>query len=229
MNKKFSTLAASMLLATAVGTVSAQSASGDAPYFSKSGRPALNTVSTVTDGRAYQLSNGHHVLVMKKIPDGKAGYYYRLAFVPYGEANLGESLWIIEPDAENSTTVNGPAFRFRNLAHNYCISYDIAKVQQYDGPWTPTNLGGKAVAWSWMRSASGNDLTIARTPEAFFEKDSVMTLIPLYDKGGEVAAVKYATKDVKGKVSQLQIKPYEAGAVWLNKFDLNTLLQTQEF
>ena len=228
MNKKFSTLAASMLLATAVGTVSAQSASGDAPYFSKSEAPALNTVATVTDGRAYQLSNGHHVLVMKKIPDGKAGFYYRLAFVPFGEANLGESLWIIETDDENSSSVNGPAFRFRNLAHNYCISYDIAKVQQYDGPWEPTNLGGKAVAWSWMRSTSGGDLTIGRTPEAYFDKDSVMTLIPLYDKGGEVAAVKYAAKDVKNKVSQLQIRPYEAGPVWLNKFDLNTLLQTQE-
>ena len=228
MNKKFSTLAASMLLATAVGTVSAQSASGDVTYFNKSEAPALNTVATVTDGRAYQLSNGHHVLVMKKIPDGKAGFYYRLAFVPFGEANLGESLWIIETDEENSSSVNGPAFRFRNLAHNYCISYDIAKVQQYDGPWEPTNLGGQAVAWSWMRSTSGGDLTIGRTPEAYFDKDSVMTLIPLYDKGGEVAAVKYAAKDVKNKVSQLQIRPYEAGPVWLNKFDLNTLLQTQE-
>ena len=124
MNKKFSTIAASMLLATAVGTVSAQSASGDVTYFNKSEAPALNTVATVTDGRAYQLSNGHHVLVMKKIPDGKAGFYYRLAFVPFGEANLGESLWIIETDEENSSSVNGPAFRFRNLAHNYCISYD---------------------------------------------------------------------------------------------------------
>ena len=79
-----------------------------------------------------------------------------------------------------------------------------------------------------MRSTSGGDLTIGRTPEAYFDKDSVMTLIPLYDKGGEVAAVKYAAKDVKNKVSQLQIRPYEAGPVWLNKFDLNTLLQTQE-
>ena len=53
-----------------------------------------------------------------------------------------------------------------------------------------------------------------------------MTLIALDDN--KVAAVKYATKEVAGKVSSLQIKPYVAGPVWLNQLDLNAMLQTQE-
>ena len=65
MNKKFSTLVASLLLATTVGTVSAQ---GVANY-SKSSAPSLfETVDKVTDGRVYQLSDGYRVLVMKNLP-----------------------------------------------------------------------------------------------------------------------------------------------------------------
>ena len=89
-----------------------------------------------------------------------------------------------------------------------------------------SNLGGNAVAWSWMRSEEGRDLQIARTPESYITPDSVMTLIALDDN--KVAAVKYATKEVAGKVSSLQIKPYVAGPVWLNQLDLNAMLQTQE-
>lgn len=77
-----------------------------------------------------------------------------------------------------------------------------------------------------MRSEEGRDLQIARTPESYITPDSVMTLIALDDN--KVAAVKYATKEVAGKVSSLQIKPYVAGPVWLNQLDLNAMLQTQE-
>ncbi len=217
MNKKFSTLVASLLLAGTVGTVSAQD------YFTKSSAPALNTVEKVTDGRAYQLSDGYNVLVMKQVPDGKAGFTYQLQFVPYYEANLGESLWIVK--TEKSNNENGIAFRFVNLAYNYPISYDPAKAYDYKGEWKASNLGGEAVAWSWMRSEEGGDLSIARTPEAYITPDSVMTMIPLAD--GKISAVKYATKEVTGKVSQLRMKPFVAGPVWLNKYDLNTMLQTQ--
>ena len=217
MNKKFSTLVASLLLAGTVGTVSAQD------YFTKSSAPALNTVEKVTDGRAYQLSDGYNVLVMKQVPDGKAGVTYQLQFVPYYEANLGESLWIVK--TEKSNNENGIAFRFVNLAYNYPISYDPAKAYDYKGEWKASNLGGEAVAWSWMRSEEGGDLSIARTPEAYITPDSVMTMIPLAD--GKISAVKYATKEVTGKVSQLRMKPFVAGPVWLNKYDLNTMLQTQ--
>ena len=223
MNKKFSTLVASLLLATTVGTVSAQ---GVANY-SKSSAPSLfETVDKVTDGRVYQLSDGYRVLVMKKVSDGRPGYVYQLAFVPYPEATIGESLWTVK--REKSNNENGIAFKFVNLAYNYPISFDPAKAQDLlkTSGLSVSNLGGNAVAWSWMRSEEGRDLQIARTPESYITPDSVMTLIALDDN--KVAAVKYATKEVAGKVSSLQIKPYVAGPVWLNQLDLNAMLQTQE-
>ena len=223
MNKKFSTLVASLLLATTVGTVSAQ---GVANY-SKSSAPSLfETVDKVTDGRVYQLSDGYRVLVMKKVSDGRQGYVYQLAFVPYPEATIDESLWTVK--REKSNNENGIAFKFVNLAYNYPISFDPAKAQDLlkTSGLSVSNLGGNAVAWSWMRSEEGRDLQIARTPESYITPDSVMTLIALDDN--KVAAVKYATKEVAGKVSSLQIKPYVAGPVWLNQLDLNAMLQTQE-
>lgn len=223
MNKKFSTLVTSLLLATTVGTVSAQ---GVANY-SKSSAPSLfETVDKVTDGRVYQLSDGYRVLVMKKVSDGRQGYVYQLAFVPYPEATIGESLWTVK--REKSNNENGIAFKFVNLAYNYPISFDPAKAQDLlkTSGLSVSNLGGNAVAWSWMRSEEGRDLQIARTPESYITPDSVMTLIALDDN--KVAAVKYATKEVAGKVSSLQIKPYVAGPVWLNQLDLNAMLQTQE-
>ena len=223
MNKKFSTLVASLLLATTVGTVSAQ---GVANY-SKSSAPSLfETVDKVTDGRVYQLSDGYRVLVMKKVSDGRQGYVYQLAFVPYPEATIGESLWTVK--REKSNNENGIAFKFVNLAYNYPISFDPAKAQDLlkTSGLSVSNLGGNAVAWSWMRSEEGRDLQIARTPESYITPDSVMTLIALDDN--KVAAVKYATKEVAGKVCSLQIKPYVAGPVWLNQLDLNAMLQTQE-
>ncbi len=223
MNKKFSTLVASLLLATTVGTVSAQGVA----HYSKSSAPSLfETVDKVTDGRVYQLSDGYRVLVMKKVSDGRQGYVYQLAFVPYPEATIGESLWTVK--REKSNNENGIAFKFVNLAYNYPISFDPAKAQDLlkTSGLSVSNLGGNAVAWSWMRSEEGRDLQIARTPESYITPDSVMTLIALDDN--KVAAVKYATKEVAGKVSSLQIKPYVAGPVWLNQLDLNAMLQTQE-
>lgn len=223
MNKKFSTLVAGALLATTVGAVSAQ----DVANYSKSAAPStLETVTKVTDGRVYQLSDGYKVLVMKKVSDGNGGYRFELGFVPYYEATVGESLWYVKQEKSNNE--NGIAFQFVNLAYNYPISFDPSKAQNFVASvqLESTNLGGDAVNWSWMRSAEGRDLQIARTPEAYFTSDSVMTMVPLSD--GKIAAVKYATKDYAGKLDELRLKPYVAGPVWLNKHDLNSMLQTQE-
>ena len=222
MNKKVLTLCAGFLLAGAVGTANAQTW---AHQVSKATAPSLEAVEQVTDNRAYQLSNGHDVLVMQKVSTGDNAYHYQLAFVPYYEANVGESLWYVQQVKSNNE--NGVAFQFVNLAYNLPISFDSTKAQDFkSGNFKASDLGGNAIAWSWMRSEAGRDLQIARTPEAYITPDSVMTMVPLAD--GKVAAVKYATKEVKGKVDDLRIKPFIAGAVWLNKFDLNTMMQTKQ-
>ena len=223
MNKKVLTLCAGFLLAGSLNTVSAQTWAEDV---SKASAPAFwETVDKVTDGRAYQLSDGRRVLVMEKFLTSEGVTNYRLKFVPYYEADLGESLWFVEQVKSNNE--NGVAFKFVNLAYNLPLSFDPAKAQDYlKGNFTTSLLGGNAAAWSWMRSESGSNLAIARTPEAYITTDSVMTMKPLAD--GSVAAVKYATKDVQSKVSDLRIKPVIAGAVWLNRHDLNSMLQTND-
>ena len=216
MNKKFSTLVASLLLATTVGTGYAQD------VLTKSAAPLMEAVTQVTDGRAYQLSDGYNVLVMQKVSDGRGGYNYELAFIPYMYANVGESLWTVRKVNQD----NGIAFQFVNVAYNYPLSYDPAQALDYNDAWTASKLGKGVTTWSWMRSEAGNDLTIARTPESYFTSDSVMTLVPTAE--GKIAAVKYATKEVSGKVDALPIKPVVAGPVWLSALDLNTKLQSQK-
>ena len=223
MNKKFSTLVASMLLATTVGTSYAQTQT----VYTKATAPSLEAVSKVTDGRAYQLSDGYNVLVMQKVKDLQGGgFHYELAFVPYFQANIGESLWTVEKDS--NVDKSRTAFIFRNLAHHLTLSFDPAKAQDYKGgAWTASHLGGKDVSWTWMLDEAGENLTIARTPETYIHADSIMTLLPASDGSGKVAAVKYATKDVQERVDFFRIKPVVAGPVWLSKYDLNSKLQTQ--
>lgn len=219
MNKKFSTLVASLLLATTVGTVSAQSVD-----FTKSAVPSSASVATVADGRAYQLSDGYNVLTMQKVSTTN-GDRFILKFVPYYQANVGESLWYVKVIKNNEE--NGVAFKFMNLAHNYPISFDPSKAQKYvpGKSYEVSYLAGEATAWAWMRHESGTGLNIAKTPEAYFSTDSVMTLVSTAD--GSVASVKYDVKEIE-KVAQLNFRPQEAGPVWLNKYDLNSMLQTQE-
>ena len=223
MNKKFSTLVAGMLLATTVGTGYAQTQD----VYTKATAPSIEAVSKVTDGRAYQLSDGYNVLVMQKVKDLQGGgFHYELAFVPYFQANIGESLWTVEKDS--NVDKSRTAFIFRNLAHHLTLSFDPAKAQDYKGgAWTASHLGGKDVSWTWMLDEAGENLTIARTPETYIHADSIMTLLPASDGSGKVAAVKYATKDVQERVDFFRIKPIVAGPVWLSKYDLNSKLQTQ--
>ena len=229
MNKKFSTLVASMLLATTVGTGYAQT------VYTKATAPTIESVTKVTDGRAYQLSDGFNVLVMQKVEDQGGGYHFELAFIPYYQANIGESLWTVKRVKTNDE--NGIAFQFVNLAHHYPISYNLSEARDYKGAWEVTKLGyldakDNVSSWSWMRSEEGSNLSIAQTPEMYFNTnptanpDSVMTLAQLPD--GKVAAVKYAVKEVPEKVDLLPIKPMVAGPVWLSALDLNSKLQTQE-
>ena len=219
MNKKFSTLVAGLLLATTVGTVSAQQVE-----YTKSAVPSTAAVSTVADGRAYQLSDGYNVLTMQKVSTTK-GDRFVLKFVPYYQANVGESLWYVKVIKNNEE--NGVAFKFMNLAYNYPISFDPTKAQKFVSgkSYDASYLSGDATAWAWMRHESGNGLNIAKTPEAYFNTDSVMTLIPTAD--GSVASVKYAVKEYD-QIARLNIRPVVAGPVWLNKNDLNSMLQTQE-
>ena len=219
MNKKVSTLVASMLLATTVGAASAQTPKG-----TMSEHPSYSYLASIESGKFYQLTNGQDVLIMDKTDEGT----YVLKFVPYYEAELAKSLWDIKYIKKNGE--NGLAFQFVNLTTGLPISYDPEKA--FDAAkGNPTMYYAKELSqgvdsWSWLRGTEGASLQASSAVEAYFgaENDSIMTLV---DTRNGVAPIKYATKDFQKIPSRLKFTVKEASPVFLNAYDLNTMLQSK--
>ncbi len=212
MNKKFSTLVASLLLATTVGTVSAATEKGVASSYPRQ-------VAESIDGKFYQLSDGYNVLAMEQKADGS----FILKFVPYGEAELAKTLWEIR--SLDNKDEKGLSFQFYNVSTGLPISFDSKLATKFGSTLTATPLSQGVSSWSWVRGVEGDPLLTPTALESFFsaEKDSVITLMNTADG---VAAVKYATKDQASVTGDIQVKPMEASPVYLNAYDLNTMLQT---
>ncbi len=212
MNKKFSTLVASLLLATTVGTVSAATEKGVVSSYPRQ-------VAESIDGKFYQLSDGYNVLAMEQKTDGS----FILKFVPYGEAELAKTLWEIR--SLDNKDEKGLSFQFYNVSTGLPISFDSKLATKFGSTLTATPLSQGVSSWSWIRGVEGDPLLTPTALESFFsaEKDSVITLM---NTANGVAAVKYATKDQASVTGDIQVKPMEASPVYLNAYDLNTMLQT---
>ena len=212
MNKKFSTLVASLLLATTVGTVTAATEKGVASSYPRQTADAI-------DGKFYQLSNGYDVLAMEQQADGS----FILKFVPYGDAELAKTLWEIR--ATDNKDEKGLAFQFYNVSTGLPISFDAKLATKWGNSLTATPLSQGVSSWSWVRGVEGDPLLMPTAIESFFsaDRDSVMTLM---NTANGVAAVKYATKDQASITGDIQVKPMEASPVYLNAYNLNTMLQT---
>ena len=212
MNKKFSTLVASLLLATTVGTVSAATEKGVVSSYPRQ-------VAESIDGKFYQLSDGYNVLAMEQKTDGS----FILKFVPYGEAELAKTLWEIR--SLDNKDEKGLSFQFYNVSTGLPISFDSKLATKFGSTLTATPLSQGVSSWSWVRGVEGDPLLTPTALESFFsaEKDSVITLM---NTANGVAAVKYATKDQASVTGDIQVKPMEASPVYLNAYDLNTMLQT---
>ena len=212
MNKKFSTLVASLLLATTVGTATAATEKGVASSYPRQTADAI-------DGKFYQLSDGYNVLAMEQKIDGS----FILKFVPYGDAELAKTLWEIR--ALDNKDEKGLAFQFYNVSTGLPISFDAKLATKWGNSLTATPLSQGVSSWSWVRGVEGDPLLMPTAIESFFsaDRDSVMTLM---NTANGVAAVKYATKDQASVTGDIQVKPMEASPVYLNAYDLNTMLQT---
>ena len=212
MNKKFSTLVASLLLATTVGTVSAATEKGVVSSYPRQ-------VAESIDGKFYQLSDGYNVLAMEQKTDGS----FILKFVPYDEAELAKTLWEIR--SLDNKDEKGLSFQFYNVSTGLPISFDSKLATKLGSTLTATPLSQGVSSWSWVRGVEGDPLLTPTALESFFsaEKDSVITLM---NTANGVAAVKYATKDQASVTGDIRVKPMEASPVYLNAYDLNTMLQT---
>lgn len=219
MNKKFSTLVASLLLATTVGTGYAQAQRGTI-----SAAPSGEYVAAIENGKFYQLSNGRQVLIMDRTSKGT----YVLKFVNYNNAELAKSLWEIKAVKNNNE--NGIAFQFVNLTTGLPISFDPNSVNDLKvspSMWSVTELSQGTNHWSWLRGTEGAALLGSKSVEAYFgaKNDSIVTLV---NTRNGVAAVKYATKDVTSIPNHLKFTVKKANPVYLNAYDLNTMLQSRD-
>ena len=212
MNKKFSTLVASLLLATTVGTGYAQVQKGTI-----SERPDMAYINAIEEGKFYQLTNGTKVLIMEQASNGT----YVLKYVDFNKAELAKSLWSIKAEKKGAS---GLVFQFVNLASGLPISFDSDEIK--GNGVTPISEGTNQ--WVWARGVAGNAANQFYAMEAFFgaENDSVMTLTSGRD--GVVSAFRYATKDFSQQIADRRLKfvAKEAREVYLNAYDLNTMLQT---
>ena len=207
MNKKFSTLVASVLLAGAVGTVGAV-----VPYNSYVKSAGVGTqAETVVNGVSYQLTSGTNVLVMQEQSNGTMA----LKMVAADEADLMSSLWTIvsEDDGEG-----GVSYTFINKATGLPLAFDTKDAKL--GGANATNAMGNVSLWKWR---TGTSVKGAKDLVSYFHKDSALVL---ENNGGAISAKKVYAKTTTPS-SSFTVDAYQAEEVVLGVDALNSMLGIQ--
>ena len=202
MNKKFSTLMASLLLAGGMASVSA----ADVTVAPSTG------VTKIEAGKAYQLYNStsKKVLIMTKAADGS----YKTSFVSPGTGvDLASSLWTI---SYTDNEVGGPDFKLVNKLTGCPLSVDLSVLTE-----TPADvkMGGNVSEWKWLAASKSDANLKASKLYSYFKTDSVVALTV----DGDVLKAQKA--HAAATVSNaLTIAPYVAKEAVLTAKDLNTKL-----
>lgn len=223
MNKKFSTLIASLLLAGAMGTVDA------ANYAKFTTAPVAAEV--VKTGTFYQLETSTTGSVLSMFRD--ANGEYRLKVVAANSSSTDEirsTLWTIMPQ---QNAEGGYSYVFVNYASGLQLavnSQGAAVVKNAGGAFaTPAGsiaVGGDVNIWKWVPAPNPVSKTFSEaTVSAAFgaNRDSVLVLTV---NGANVGAEKYALKNVPSSLitNALQVKPASPAAIVLGVDDLNSML-----
>ena len=207
MNKKFSTLLATLLVA-----------GGMSSAFAAITAPTVN-VTTLEAGKSYQLYNGTdgRMLIMKQAPDGT----FKAVFEqPANVSDLASTLWTI---SYNDNVVNGPDFTLVNKGTKCPLSVDLSKVQTTA---TSVTMGGNVSSWKWLPIVSDESSYLHKAAFcSYFKVDSVVYLS--YNSSTyEVEAAKELATKWSSSSNLIEVKPVEAAAYALTAEDLNTKLGT---
>ena len=240
MNKKFSTLVASVLLAGAVGTVNAQT-------YATPGTAVAT--KTVVPGKYYQLgvtagntstASATNVLVMEETTPNSG--QYKLMVRAMASTTLPNSLWkvVVKENSEGALS-----YQFVNVATNMPLSLNSATAAKpADATATTPNfatpagdallVGGDINTWKWQPAVTTTTaFTSMEMYSAFGAKlDSAVTLVgaAAIADGAQIGAAKYALGNKATAVTnQVWLAPFEAGSVVLTADDLNSMLWTQKF
>ena len=243
MNKKFSTLVASVLLAGAVGTVNAQTYAA----------PSAATLATkIVEGKYYQLgvTNGGvttatatNVLTMQEVSGQPGKYELVVKTLVGGTAQLPNTLWKV---AVKQNSEGALSYQFINVATNMPLSLNsalAAKPASTTGAITafpvPSGdalaVGGDVNTWKWQPAiTSVGAYKSMEMYSAFGAKlDSAVTLVAAaaINNDVKVGAAKYAlgNQPTSADVNQVFLAPFEAGSVILTVDDLNSMLWTQKY
>ena len=216
MNKKFSTLVASILLASSIGTVNAAT-----PEFVKF-KDAGTVATSVKQGAAFQLANGDGQ-VLALVRTGEVyNYKYELKMVAAGSnANLAETLWKITYQ-ENKE--GGPSFTFVSAAYGIPLSFTPKNV---DKNGIISEYPGTDGLWKWLPSLNVTG-TNTFAPTALINNYSAKldSAVVLATSAGKVVAKRYKTS-AGVPTEALNLQPIVAASVVLGADDLNSMLMTQ--
>ena len=226
MNKKFSTLVASVLLAGAVGTVNAQTYASVAALG--------DDTKQIVSGKYYQLQYGSATLLTM---EGTNGNYHLEAKAVGATTALPNTLWKV---VASDNSEGGYSFTFVNVATGLPLSFDPASaVKPADPEEVGPTLGSTvnspiagSTVWKWQSAVSSTANLAALPLTTAFTSDSVMTLVANTNGSAAattITAVKAATGNAATFTNQVSVKPVEAKSVVLTADDLNSMLWTQKF
>ena len=243
MNKKFSTLMASLLMASSFSVVAEGSTPENGHYEFRRGK----VLSNVTFGEVKAIDAQKWYQLRAKDPKtGREGYLVHSRNQETGEVFLRlvedvegaqktpllASLWQI--DYGNTDGLSGGKYRFINKETKVSLMYDYAfaidaEGKSIDKPRASQMIDGCVTRWAWYQGNS-QDINFEFTaPYAYFnnKKDSVMIMkanekgfITSYKDIDEHILANGVVKDREA----LQVKPVLANSIVLNAYDFNSMI-----
>ena len=244
MNKKFSTLMASALLATSVG-VTAQTVPAGTGDYAKLLTTTTTKINDVEKGYV-QLTVGTGIVLAMQEDATAPETAYKLVAVKADAASTVEvrnTLWKVVAVPDNAS---GWSYRFRNLGTGEYLSYNVNEATAFKANKTlPTTLkatvmGSEVDSWTWLDSPKNSaGISTGKILGYAFnnaDADSVMTLVgkaavsgATATAGVDIVAVKYAVNNKPTSISnQITAIPYEPAAIQLGVDDLNSMLWRQD-
>ena len=249
MNKKFSTLMAGLLLATAFGTASAQSIPSSLGNFAK--------YATVPAEEVIDMEKGYvQLAVATPGSDGKvlsmeaaAGGKYNLVvktITSTTKAEIRNTLWKV---VATEVGISDYTYQFQNVGTGEFLGFNTDEAVKATDATAPsvtltaagTAVGSEIVSWTWQATpakeiaASGAAQTYFTNADlkgliAVFSKDSTLALglsAALAD-GSVVSAYKYSNKKAAATgATAITFYPVAPAAFILGADDLNSMLWTQ--
>ena len=243
MNKKFSTLMASLLMASSFSVVAEDFTPENGHYEFRRGKVFSNVTST--DVKAIDAQKWYQ-LRAKDPKTGREGYLVHFRNQETGEVFLRlvedvegaqktpllASLWQI--DYGNTDGLSGGKYRFINKETKVSLMYDYAFAIDADGksldkPRASQMIDGCVTRWAWYQGNSQDVNFKFTAPYAYFnnKKDSVMIMkaneegfITSYKDIDEHILANGVVKDPEA----LRVKPVLANPIVLDDYGFNSMI-----